>query len=101
MYSVVLSFIWPEIYILILLKNNVCVHCHYFSKTYYSAGRSVNSGPACLWAKPLHTANVTAIGYGNTQFGEQIIRKYFEIMFGTLFEKNSLRKVYKTSLRMN
>ncbi|XP_053954609.1 serine protease snake-like [Anastrepha ludens] len=27
-----------------------------------------NNGPACVWAQPWNAANVTAIGYGNTQF---------------------------------
>ncbi|XP_036344727.1 serine protease snake-like isoform X1 [Rhagoletis pomonella] len=34
----------------------------------YFAESQGNTGPACVWAQPLYAANVTAIGYGNTQF---------------------------------
>uniref|UniRef100_A0A0A1XSL9 Serine protease snake n=1 Tax=Zeugodacus cucurbitae TaxID=28588 RepID=A0A0A1XSL9_ZEUCU len=34
----------------------------------YYAESFNNTGPACVWALPLHGANVTAIGYGSTKF---------------------------------
>ncbi|XP_004524624.2 serine protease snake-like [Ceratitis capitata] len=37
-------------------------------KDEYYAKSFDNTAPACPWALPLHAANVTAIGYGNTQF---------------------------------
>lgn len=43
-----------------------------FSFNVISPDNVENAGPACVWAQPLYRANVTAIGYGNTKFGELI-----------------------------